>query len=57
MDGFQVAEKLRHDDPEAFDNLTKQIVPHEYIEKGFNLRSLGRILTVHPASKEMLMLR
>ena len=57
MDGFQVAEKLRHDDPEAFDNLTKQIVPHEFIDKGFNLQSLGRVLTVHPASKEMQNIR
>ena len=53
VDGFQVAQKLRQEDPAAFDNLTKQIVPHEYVEEGVHVRSLGHILTVHPASKEM----
>ncbi|XP_041378663.1 trimethyllysine dioxygenase, mitochondrial-like [Gigantopelta aegis] len=53
VDGFQVAEKLRQEDPAAFTNLTNQIVPHEYVEEGFHVRSLGRVLTIHPASKEM----
>ncbi|XP_041353182.1 trimethyllysine dioxygenase, mitochondrial-like [Gigantopelta aegis] len=53
VDGFQVAEKLRQEDPAAFTNLTNQIVPHEYVEEGFHIHSHGRVLTIHPASKEM----
>ena len=57
VDGFFAAEKLRAQDPDAFDFLTQAAVSHEYFEEGQGIRSVGKVLTTHPTTGQMLHIR
>ncbi|XP_021346618.1 trimethyllysine dioxygenase, mitochondrial-like, partial [Mizuhopecten yessoensis] len=54
VDGQHCAEKLRSKYPEDFDLLTKTVIPHEYYEEKLRVRSLGTVLSVHPATGQFL---
>ena len=58
VDGFNAAEKLRKDNPEAFNLLTSTIVPHEYIDKGKDhLYSLGTVLSTDMSTGKLTQIR
>ncbi|KAK3095974.1 hypothetical protein FSP39_021529 [Pinctada imbricata] len=57
VDGFHAAEKLRADNPDAFQYLTKTVVPHEYFDEGQRVRSLGTVLTLHPTTQRLINIR
>lgn len=48
VDGFAVAERLRKENPEAFDFFTKTSVRYQYLDDGYHLIADGPIFRMDP---------
>ncbi len=46
VDGFAIAEKIRHQDPAAFQTLCEIVVPGHYIDNGVHLRAQRPVIRV-----------
>lgn len=60
VDGFHAAEKMREENPDSFNLLSKYKVEHQYLEKGPNPHhcvSLAPILQVHPVHDTLQWIR
>ncbi|XP_055837951.1 trimethyllysine dioxygenase, mitochondrial [Episyrphus balteatus] len=57
VDGFKVAYELQKTNPEAFDVLTKVLVPAEYIEDGQFHVHYGPIIRTNPVTGEIIQIR
>lgn len=57
IDGFQVAEKIRKNNPETFERLTKFMVPAEYIEKDRHHKYAAPIINLDPVNEDIMQIR
>jgi trimethyllysine dioxygenase len=58
VDGFHAAERLRVEDPKAFETLCRYRIYHENNDRNAHyVRSLDPVLKVHPVSEDLEMIR
>lgn len=57
IDGFQIADKIKRDNPEVFERLTKTLVGVEYKEDGHHFKYEAPIISVHPVTGEIVQVR
>lgn len=57
IDGFQVANKLKEEQPEVYKRLTTTLVPAEYIEEGHHHKYLAPIIRLDPNGEEIEQIR
>lgn len=57
IDGFQVANKLKEEQPDVFKRLTTTLVPAEYIEEGHHHKYLAPIIRLSPTDDEIEQIR
>jgi alpha-ketoglutarate-dependent taurine dioxygenase len=57
VDGFQIADKIKRENPKIFDRLSKTIVGFEYIEEGHHFKNESPILNVDPLTGDVVKFR
>lgn len=57
VDGFKVAEILKHENPLHFKTLTEIEVESEYIEHGFHYKCTGPVIKIDRTSNEVNQIR